>query len=75
MISKINKIHNLIKKSYPDAVSVNIFCDYDTGIKVEPQYRSDTEIAMKNLGGEWIDEIDKRSIGYSLNKKEEAKQC
>lgn len=54
MEEKINKLHEMIKEIYPEAVSVKILVNSE-GIEVNPEYRTNIRgYTMKNICGEWI---------------------
>lgn len=52
----MDKIASMIREQYPDAVSVNIFVNYQ-GIDIDKKYRKKVEGASyKTLSGEWVKE-------------------
>lgn len=54
MEETINQIHNMIKETFPEAVSVNIFVN-SQGIDVKPVYLTNIKgHSMRNINGEWV---------------------
>jgi predicted HD phosphohydrolase len=54
MEEKINQLHELIKKIFPDAVSVRITVNA-YGIEVDPSYKTNiNSYSMRTLTGQWV---------------------
>lgn len=47
------QIAALLKKEYPDAVSVDVFVSHSE-ISIEAKYWTDPATSMKNISGEWV---------------------
>lgn len=57
MEEKIDKIHQLIKEVFPDAILVEVIVNTN-GIEVKPRFRTNvSEYTMQTITGKWINRV------------------